>query len=66
MYVCICNSLTDRQVRSALASGARNTRQVYGHFGCSCVCGKCMPMIRSLISEHESTARDDPFPLAAE
>ena len=66
MYVCICNSLTDRQVRSAVGAGARNTREVYRHFGCSCVCGKCMPMIRTLISSHEAASNDDGFPLAAE
>ena len=66
MYVCICNSLTDRQVRSAVTNGARNIREVYRHFGCSCVCGKCMPMIRTLISAHEPSSQDDAFPLAAE
>ena len=66
MYVCICNSLTDRQVRSAVAAGARNTGQVYRHFGCSCVCGKCMPMIRTLITVHSQSAQDDSFPIAAE
>ena len=67
MYVCICNTLTDRQVRLAIAAGAKSACDVYGHFDCSPVCGRCMAMIRSFITEADRNANDDDvLPIAAE
>jgi bacterioferritin-associated ferredoxin len=41
MYVCICNALTDAQVREAIASGASRVREVYAGCGCKAQCGTC-------------------------
>ena len=34
MYICLCNALTDHQVRQAVADGACRPREVYGACGC--------------------------------
>jgi len=41
MYVCLCNALTDRQVRQAVADGACRPREVYGACGCRAQCSSC-------------------------
>jgi bacterioferritin-associated ferredoxin len=41
MYVCICNAVTDRQIREAAASGARTFSDVRRRTGCSDCCGSC-------------------------
>jgi bacterioferritin-associated ferredoxin len=51
MYVCICNAVTDRQIRAAVADGARSMRDLRRELGvCSC-CGKCGPAARELLAE---------------
>lgn len=54
MYVCICNALNDRAVRSALAEGARNAAAVYASRGCRAQCGKCIPLIQQMARDHGS------------
>ena len=41
MYVCICNAVTDRQIREAAASGARTFADVRRRTGCADCCGSC-------------------------
>ena len=48
MYVCICNALNDRTVKSTLAGGARNAAGVYAAHGCRPQCGKCIPVIQEM------------------
>lgn len=46
MYVCLCNALTDRQIRAAIEQGgARTPAQVFRRLGCAPRCGKCLPMV---------------------
>jgi bacterioferritin-associated ferredoxin len=53
MYVCICNSITDRQVKSAIELGAEGWREVQAHFGCEPSCGKCECEIIDAITEQQ-------------
>ncbi len=41
MYVCICNSVTDSQIRQAVEGGARSLRDVKQHLNVASQCGKC-------------------------
>ncbi len=52
MYVCLCNALTDGQVRDAAMAGARRPSEVYGACGCAAQCGTCATLMRSLLNEH--------------
>lgn len=50
MYVCVCNGLTERDVRTAARScGRRDPKDIYGHLGCAVACGACVPHARSVI-----------------
>ncbi len=62
MIICLCNAITDRDVRDAKARGASRPSQVYRDCNCRPDCGKCAPMMRELIRE----APPKPALLAAE
>ena len=51
MYVCLCNALTDRQVRQAVADGACRPREVYGACGCRAQCSSCARAILATIRD---------------
>ena len=41
-YICICNSITDSDLRDAEANGARTHDEVFAHFGTAPQCGCCI------------------------
>lgn len=49
MYVCICNAVTDRQIRSAVANGARSLEDVSMLLGVGAGCGCCREAANELI-----------------
>jgi bacterioferritin-associated ferredoxin len=49
MYVCICNGISDRTVRAAVAAGCRSVAQVYQAVGERPQCGKCVHQIRAMV-----------------
>ncbi|HYZ34456.1 MAG TPA: (2Fe-2S)-binding protein [Crenalkalicoccus sp.] len=54
MYVCLCNSLTDAQVKRVVQEGACRPRDVYGVCGCRAQCGGCTRTILGMIRDHVS------------
>ena len=51
MYVCLCNALTDRDLRPHLASATSSVSMVYRACGCLPQCGKCVPFVRQMLRE---------------
>ena len=43
MYVCICNAVTDREIRSAVSLGIRTMGDLKRDLGVASCCGKCEP-----------------------
>jgi bacterioferritin-associated ferredoxin len=41
MYVCICNTVTDSDIRKAVDDGVANMRQLRQVTGCGTTCGCC-------------------------
>jgi len=41
MYVCICNPVTDAQVRQAIDSGCRSLDDLQSKLGLGSMCGRC-------------------------
>ncbi len=65
MYVCICNGINERAVRSAICEhGARCTGSVYRSLGVRPSCGKCSVVIKDMLMEHR--VHSDPAHSAAE
>ncbi len=51
MYVCLCNGLTDRDIRRAGDQGHCTVASAYGSLGAEVCCGRCVPMARDLINK---------------
>lgn len=49
MIVCVCKNVSDRDIRAAMADGARSLRQVRLELGVSTCCGKCGPDVKSIV-----------------
>ncbi|MCX7555966.1 (2Fe-2S)-binding protein [Xanthomonadaceae bacterium JHOS43] len=63
MYVCVCNGITDRDVRDAVRAGARDLTALAAMTGCSTVCGSCGDLAMDILRETEREAF--PLPLLA-
>jgi bacterioferritin-associated ferredoxin len=51
MYVCVCNGISDRDVR-AQAQGTCNTvAMIYRSLGTKPKCGKCVPLVREMLRQ---------------
>jgi bacterioferritin-associated ferredoxin len=53
VYICICNALTDRKLKEAIAaSDSQCPKEVYAACGCRAKCGKCVDLVKDLLREH--------------
>ena len=41
MFICICNAITERQVKTAVAEGAQTLSDLQGQLGVASCCGCC-------------------------
>jgi len=64
MYVCLCNALTDRDVRAAITAGASRPALVYRQCGATPCCGKCAPTMRDMLRE-SGPVPQPPLPVLA-
>ncbi|MGE4220723.1 MAG: bacterioferritin-associated ferredoxin [Alphaproteobacteria bacterium] len=67
MIVCVCNVLSESDVRAAIAGGARDADAVYSHHGCERECGTCACMIEEFLSApcRAKAAAEDPVAIPA-
>lgn len=57
MYVCLCKSVTDSEIRSIVTEGACSLRQVRDQLGVASQCGKCGKMANQIVKQTlESTS----------
>ena len=49
MYLCMCKSITDQQIRQAFAQGARSVGDLSARFGIGVECGKCLDDVRQFL-----------------
>lgn len=59
VYVCICNGVTDHQIREAAANGCRTTAELTMRTGAGSTCGTCLELAAGLLAEHHGSS----FPL---
>jgi bacterioferritin-associated ferredoxin len=50
MYVCLCNVVTDRDVRACCNADA-TVSGVFRALGAAPQCGKCVPMVRDMLRQ---------------
>ena len=51
MYVCICNGVTDHQIRQAAEAGCRSMAELTMRTGAGATCGSCVEMAGALLDE---------------
>ena len=56
MYICICNAITDKQIRRAAASGVDNLYELRERLGVASTCGSCADQAQSILSETNQTS----------
>ena len=56
MYVCICNAVTDREIRQAVKLGASTLKDLREGLGVGANCGKCVSCAKGLLREELSSS----------
>jgi len=51
VFVCICNGVTEKQIRDAVCGGADDVAQLRGCLGVGAGCGTCTAFAEQIISE---------------
>jgi bacterioferritin-associated ferredoxin len=57
MYVCICNAITDSQIREAVSEGVTSVSQLQSKLGVASGCGSCMDTAAEIIQESRHRSR---------
>jgi bacterioferritin-associated ferredoxin len=68
MYVCICNGITEKQVRQAAESGISSLWDLQKELGVASNCGKCGETAVEIMRETRNANRAEPivyFPCSA-
>ncbi|TXH64822.1 MAG: bacterioferritin [Lysobacteraceae bacterium] len=51
MYVCVCNGVTEREIRQVATTGCRTMAELTMRTGCGAGCGCCIEMATALLAE---------------
>lgn len=51
MYICVCQAVTDRQIREAAQGGARTLKDLRRDLGVTRDCGRCASCARDCLQE---------------
>ena len=51
MYVCICNAISDQDIRDAVDQGAEDLSAIQTHLGAATGCGTCAEYTEKVINE---------------
>ena len=54
MIICVCNRLTETDVRDAARAGAASPEAAYATLGCEPQCGCCLHYAQELIDEEHA------------
>ncbi len=52
MYVCVCNAVTDRQIRQARDNGASTVEDLSRELNVATCCGRCKDCARKILCEN--------------
>jgi len=63
MYVCICNAVTDSDIRNAVDNGVSTLRQLGQTTGCATTCGCCKEMAAEILQQTLTENRESQFTL---
>jgi bacterioferritin-associated ferredoxin len=60
MYVCICNAVTESQIREAADAGVTNLWDLQAKLGVATNCGSCKETASAILGEKRQTRRSEP------
>lgn len=52
MIVCVCNNISDREIRQAVDMGLTTMAELRRDLGVATCCGKCHPCAKGVLHEH--------------
>jgi bacterioferritin-associated ferredoxin len=52
MWICICNSLNDKEITKVINMGITKYEDILGYYGCKPGCRRCCPTIENMVSNH--------------
>ena len=55
MFVCICNAISDKDIKIALKEGADSPKQIYKFCNSSIQCGKCVETVYKMITSSKKS-----------
>jgi bacterioferritin-associated ferredoxin len=55
MIVCVCNNISDREIRQAVELGISSMSDLYKELGVGTCCGKCVSYAREVLHEQLET-----------
>ena len=65
MFVCVCNGVTERQIREAIDRGARSLPELTAALGVAAGCGACADHTRCMLESFVPARELDALPCAA-
>ena len=63
MYVCICNGVTDRQIREVAEAGCSSVSEMTMRTGAGASCGSCLVLLAEMIEDVQAARRALPLPV---
>ena len=57
MYVCICNAITDKQIRQAAKSGVKDLWGLQAALGVASTCGSCKEAASEILRENRQASQ---------
>jgi bacterioferritin-associated ferredoxin len=52
MIVCVCNNISDREIRQAMEFGITTMEELRGALGVATCCGQCFSCAEDILNEH--------------
>lgn len=60
MIICICNRISDRQIKEAIEKGVQTFDELRKELPVSTNCGKCRSTVEDILTGYRPTARNLP------
>lgn len=61
MIICVCKCISDREIKSAVASGATSYEGLQCSLGVGTQCGSCSCEVKDILQDLKAKATDCPF-----
>jgi bacterioferritin-associated ferredoxin len=59
MYICLCKSITDSDIKRELEAGATSLAEIQSSLGVASVCGSCACHAKDVVKQHHSSIQSD-------